>query len=177
MVFPPDQSTNIDMEPVFNWDDLTNVNAYLFELASDENFSDILESVEVSDNSYTPLADLEELTTYYWRVRAESKCGIRSSLEYSFETTMTSSIIEISGNEINIFPNPVDEYINLIIGQGLSNELHVPLVSLDGKIVRHKQLSKGRTHFRIDVLNITPGIYFLQFIKGDQQVVEKITVY
>ncbi len=65
-----DISTNISLE--WQVDDLAT--SYDIEIATDEAFTDVIETGSVISNSYTP-SNLENLETYFWRVKSENSCG------------------------------------------------------------------------------------------------------
>jgi len=59
----------------FTWDNINNTTGFLFELSTDSNFNDIIESITVADPSHISEISLDEGTVYYWRVTASNICG------------------------------------------------------------------------------------------------------
>ena len=87
---PPNGAVNQPLRPIFEWSAATGADSYWIEVDDDPAFSSpaIAES-GILGTSYTPTIDLEEGTTYYWRVTSENVCGPGgSSTVFSF-TTMT----------------------------------------------------------------------------------------
>lgn len=85
---PTNGATGVDGNmPSFSWDAVSGVQTYLFELADDSGFSNVIESVQVDDNNYTSALVLNPDSTYYWRVTAENTCGQAPiSSTFSFTT-------------------------------------------------------------------------------------------
>lgn len=75
LIFPEDSATGIGLNPVFSWE-MMPFETYVFEIAEDESFSNIIASVEgLESSSYLLDAPLNSLTTYYWRLKAANACG------------------------------------------------------------------------------------------------------
>lgn len=72
---PANGAENQVQQPIFVWDSISQAGIYLFEIATDENFSNIVISKTVQLNSYTPDTGLTTNTNFYWRVKAENACG------------------------------------------------------------------------------------------------------
>ncbi|MFP4334377.1 MAG: S8 family serine peptidase [Wenzhouxiangella sp.] len=76
----PDALAPSAMEPVpiasgFAWTALDGAEQYRFELATDADFSQLVESRLVEDPAWQPRQWLDPETTYYWRVRGLNACG------------------------------------------------------------------------------------------------------
>lgn len=61
--------------PQFSWSEDVAAESYTIQVATDSGFADIVASGTTSDTVWSPPAALSPLTTYYWRVRADSTCG------------------------------------------------------------------------------------------------------
>lgn len=80
-------ATGLPLSPTFSWATDAAAESYLIEVASDNAFANIIASNTVTTTSWTPSAPLSTLTTYYWRVKANSTCGNSgSSTVRSFTT-------------------------------------------------------------------------------------------
>ncbi len=83
-------SNGSDPEPFeatsFSWTG-TGAASYTIEIATDAGFSMIVDSATVAGEAY--LTNLESLTTYYWRVKANNTCGESApSATFSFTTDL-----------------------------------------------------------------------------------------
>lgn len=72
LIAPTDAVTGTTSNTTFSWSSVSQAHLYLFEIATDVNFSNIIFSKETKNTSakYIELAD--GYTTHYWRVRANN---------------------------------------------------------------------------------------------------------
>ena len=68
---------------------------------------------------------------------------------------------------LNVYPNPSDEWI-LIEAEGLQS---ATLFSLTGQVVLHEEIHSETT--RLNVSHLTPGLYLLQAVRHDGNVVNR----
>ncbi len=59
----------------FQWQETNNSSSYLFELATDASFANIVESHTTSSSSYLSKVSLQPEAQYYWRVTTQNVCG------------------------------------------------------------------------------------------------------
>jgi hypothetical protein len=59
----------------FSWTEVSNTSSYLFELATDNAFTNIVESTNVNETGYISQVNLSPETLYYWRVTTANLCG------------------------------------------------------------------------------------------------------
>ena len=114
---PLDGATGTPRSPAFAWASDVSAESYTIEVASDNAFTTIVASGTPTSNSWTPSTPLAPLTTYYWRVRANSVCGNSSySPTFSFTTGVTfpEPYCPVT------FPNNV-EPITKVIFTGINN--------------------------------------------------------
>jgi hypothetical protein len=75
LLSPPFGAINQPLQPTFTWSAVAGANSYTIEIATDIAFSNVVDSASVATTEYTPAAELEGGTSYYWRVSAENDCG------------------------------------------------------------------------------------------------------
>lgn len=83
---PIDGANSVPLQPVFTWEPSEQASSYLFELATDAGFSNIVISQTVDGTSFQPSSELGLDTEYWWRVTANNSCGANTSAIYSFRT-------------------------------------------------------------------------------------------
>ena len=83
---PQNNSLSVAEPYLFNWELLSNVNSYIFEISLSESFDNIHEQVTISTNSYST-SSLAYSTSYYWRVKPLNPCSEGAySTVFSFTT-------------------------------------------------------------------------------------------
>ena len=70
LVSPEDGATEIDFNPVLSWEESALAITYTLQLSTDENFQTSLTQIGNIEDTETELSELNELTLYYWRVKA-----------------------------------------------------------------------------------------------------------
>jgi hypothetical protein len=85
---PANGATNQPLRPVFQWNAGAGADSYVLEVDDDPAFgSPAISEAGIVGTTYTPTADLEDSTTYYWRVTSENLCGPGgTSTVFSFTT-------------------------------------------------------------------------------------------
>lgn len=95
---PIDGATTVPLLPSYTWQENPNAATYDIEIATDNAFTNIIETASVATTSYLATTALNPATTYYWRVRAVNPCGTGNySSVFSF-TTITCQSCSSSGN-------------------------------------------------------------------------------
>lgn len=84
---PADGVTDLAFNMPFSWSSNGDGFTYIMEIATDVNFSNIVQSLSMAETDRTISAGLEESTTYHWRVKSTNFCNIESiSTSRSFTT-------------------------------------------------------------------------------------------
>ncbi|NCT69201.1 MAG: hypothetical protein GXC76_16355 [Rhodanobacteraceae bacterium] len=90
LTLPADGATGTPRSPTFTWSADPAAVSYTIEIASDAAFTTIVASGTPTAATFTPTTPLSPMTTYYWRVRANSPCGNGAmSPVFSFTTGVT----------------------------------------------------------------------------------------
>ncbi|MEE9408035.1 MAG: zinc-dependent metalloprotease family protein [Polaribacter sp.] len=145
---PANNATNVNLSEELKWDADGNASNYDVQIASDNSFSNIVSSGNVTTNSYIS-SGLAGNTMYYWRVKAKNSCGEGAfsgsfrftTLEPSYcvstftdETGGTEHITNVTFNTINNTSgnDTVDGYedftsVNTIVKRGDSHQVSVTM--------------------------------------------------
>ncbi|NVK27535.1 MAG: T9SS type A sorting domain-containing protein [Flavobacteriia bacterium] len=97
-------------------------------------------------------------------------------LDVTFQVNVspTISTIEVDAKDVNVFPNPASDFINISL-QNMS-EGNVRLMNLAGVTVKSKSF-KGLTEMRMDIRELPAGVYMLQTISnGNLQDTQRIVI-
>lgn len=83
---PADATVDTSTQVALEWEENPSYTSYEIQIATDENFEDIVETASLFSNSYTG-RNLDNETTYFWRVKPFNGCGEGSfGAPFSFTT-------------------------------------------------------------------------------------------
>ena len=83
---PEDNAIGQSILPTFEWEALSGIDNYTFQLSSSPNFDALIIEQVVSNNSIAFENPLELLTRYYWRVIPASECASNDQTVFTFST-------------------------------------------------------------------------------------------
>lgn len=102
---PTNNQTGVSPNLQFTWDDVDNTDGFHIQVATDADFTDIIADAYTAFPDYS-LSNLNEATSYYWRVFPKNDCGEGTSATvFTFETGQLNC---------NFHYEP-DNYVNAII--------------------------------------------------------------
>jgi hypothetical protein len=107
--------------------------------------------------------------------------GVSGILTQGFQqpfTNLTAAISEDNPNaeQIQIFPNPVDDEINIIINQSSTGDIQVILYDMLGQVLLIKSAltdPDGKVKVKLDADGLATGNYFLKVIDGENVIVTR----
>ena len=152
LLSPTNLETNTRINPQLQWQPDVNSTQYDLEIATDENFTTIIEATTVDSEFYKPSSLLSE-TTYFWRIRPRNNCGAGNfGTPFSFTTapitctSLNAKVLPIAisaGNASNISSIisvlqdlPIaDLDVNLEIEHSFLEDLIITLTSPSGTTV------------------------------------------
>lgn len=95
---PSDGLLDAGIGQLFQWESNASYTSYDIEIATDVAFADIVESATVIFNSYLS-SNLEEQTTYFWRVKPKNDCGEGVfGTPFGFTTTAVNCASRVAGS-------------------------------------------------------------------------------
>jgi hypothetical protein len=110
---PGDGANSVPLQPVFTWEASDQAASYLFELATDAAFSNVVISETVEGTSFQPSTELGLDTEYWWRVSSANTCGGNTSAIYSFRTAPAAGECSTGTTTQVLFDDPVVSGDNL----------------------------------------------------------------
>ncbi len=120
----------------------------------------------------------DSFTSYEWYTATSHyfvlSIGVDSDGASSIAWTSSANGIKDNPllSQINVFPIPADNIINVKIAEGKSEDMVIDLISSSGKEL--KPLTKtGNRQFSADISRLPSGIYFLRFKNGSGNIVAK----
>jgi hypothetical protein len=88
----------------------------------------------------------------------------------------TTSLSELDAFDLTIMPNPASDETTVQFGKPLAEETGLSVVSMDGKIIYQKALTKGSSTHTIDVSRLESAVYTIRVQSPSGIVVRKIVV-
>lgn len=105
-------ATGTTQSPPFEWSASDQADSYLFELATDPVFDNVIASEIVTGLSYRLPFELASLTEYFWRVTPSNSCGAGGVAESSFTTALLPGQCETGTRKIEYFADDMEAGIN-----------------------------------------------------------------
>ncbi|MCC5943028.1 MAG: T9SS type A sorting domain-containing protein [Balneolaceae bacterium] len=107
---PADEAENVTLQPLFEWETEENADTYTIQVSTDDQFDNlVIHEDDLEEITFQPGVDLENATTYYWRVRGISAAGDGEWSEvWSFTTVPEAS-------EVVILLTPADEAMDVVL--------------------------------------------------------------
>lgn len=161
---PANQATGVSLNPLMNWLPLTGADTYVFVLSPNPDMSNpLIISNPLANTSYVVSSTLEQLTTYYWQIRAVNACGEISSGVFSFTTNNSVGTVEIWSEESMLLaPNPTNGALLLSFAQPLQEALQLDVYTVDGILLQTHRLSPGTLQQPLDFHHLPAGVYLLR---------------
>jgi hypothetical protein len=113
---PKNQATGVSVTETLTWVQDTNASSYSVQIASDANFSNIVSSATLAENSFKA-TNLNGETNYFWRVKPINNCGEGAfSVIFSFTTKTPLYCVSTFTDEAG-----GSEYISNVTFNGINN--------------------------------------------------------
>ncbi|TVR81312.1 MAG: T9SS C-terminal target domain-containing protein [Chitinophagaceae bacterium] len=111
-----------------------------------------------------PVAMIEETTVFSVTLTDANGCSNSDEIEVSVETIINSTS-QIANQNIDIYPNPVTDFINIRAKSNMSFPMEIMLYDLNGRVISSELWKEGE-NYRLDVTDLNNGVY-LMTIKGE----------
>jgi hypothetical protein len=186
----PYDNANVGCNDVeLRWSEpLNNAYEYITWYAKDEEFTIGLDSMIVDINTCT-LNNLEDQTTYWWKVRAnsETSIGTWSNQTWSFNADISVSVDDENSDFpteyaiTNAYPNPFNPTLNVSISMPQTSKLKVSVFNVMGQSVailsNGGQYSAGTHSFTFNGSDLGSGVYFVHAsVVGKLNQVKKVVL-
>jgi hypothetical protein len=80
---------------------------------------------------------------------------------------------------LNVFPNPATDALNISFDLKNNSNARVEMIDVTGRMVSSSdfgKLNKGTYNEKINIDNLTPGMYMLKIITGENQISKKVVI-
>ncbi len=176
LTFPADGSVFPNNPNItFLWDAVDGATSYSFEIATDLNFTNIIESSNTTGTSYNAqnIAGAGQ-GTYFWRVTALNECGGATTAPFNFVYTVTNSTNELNGRTISISPNPTSGDVQIQLSDSAGKDMKVELFSIDGKQLEQYQFGYSQMSMKLNLAEYPAGVYLVRLTEGRASISQRI---
>ena len=181
LIKPDDKLNPSPTEMTFDWQDVARAENYEFELARDEDFTNIYHRDTNVFTSYAYISNIEFEKTFYWRVRAKNYSGKGPWSETRSLTTLINSVDEELARKFSaaINPNPVNGIAYLSLVAPADNNIRIVLFNSAGAkltTVADGAYAAGLNSFMIKSDILDNGVYFAVIEIGNHSFAMKFVV-
>ncbi len=157
---PDNNAADIMLDAELQWSAASGAGQYELVLSKNDDLSNPIQN-NILDGNLIQLSDLEELTTYFWKIRAINTYGWTAWSETrSFTTGTKSSVLETENGTMMIYPVPANDYLNL----DFSNQTF-----MDASIEIFNSIGQ-RVYLNKDVNNLKLQINLIDFKAGQYSI-------
>lgn len=183
LIYPPDASNSIAVNPVFEWDPVPGADNYTLQVSVSATFTtqNMVYNTSGITSTTQQVTGLNPNTLYYWRVRSANGTtqGYYSS-KFTFTTGTSTGINEsVAGIRVlNVMPNPASDILNISAQLSNAGTVGISVYDLPGKQIYHEQLTTvaGKLDYRIPLTGISKGMYLLALEFEGSVVTRRIVV-
>lgn len=171
LISPPNNSTNVSLTTVLDWQNVTNSTHYKVNIATDLNFNNsVLNRDSVIPSTFTvPPNTLNINTLYFWRVNANNPGGSSIwSSTFVFRTVVTGisqigTTIPDKHELYSNYPNPFNPSTKIRFDLPESSSLKILIYDITGKTVMNLvegNFQAGSYETVLDAVSLASGVYF-----------------
>lgn len=113
----------------------------------------------------------DPVPTYYYRIKYIAENG-----SSSYSPIRAVNFNQFDDIDMNIWPNPTTDVVNMQIRNVVDNFVIVRLLSRNGNLLGEKRFTPNEL-IRFEVAGVAPGVYFLEVITSKGKRTEKIVVW
>jgi parallel beta-helix repeat protein len=178
LVSPVDGSIQDKPEIYFEWKPDHEADYYIFELATDPVFENLVEFVGTHDN-FILQKNLNEVTTYYWRISAVNQVGVGDESEIWGFNIEIEDTVNINRNptlsDVKVYPNPTRNLLNIEFPNQNNQPVSAMLMNLKAQILYSKTYSNHeKNSIQMNLSEFENGIYLLRIKTGEEILLRKI---
>lgn len=169
LVSPPQSAINVEPTVILSWSTAPKANSYSIQVASDENFTNLVyEKGKIIGQSTLPI-QLSYTTKYFWRVASENEAGMSTwSAAWNFTTSEPLSSVDEQdlSNTVSVTPQPAHDMVTVQLGMEWANGATIRLFRMNGEMVSSIANTMSSI-ITIPTETLNSGMYMLQ-IQNDK---------
>lgn len=177
LVSPDDNEVSVSTLPTFVWEAAQSADNYELQIADNDAFSDpIVEMIDGAETEFTLDEDLNENSSYYWKMRSMNAGGTGLwSVMRKFFTLDPSSVPNLEEIGASVYPIPASDKLFLSFSETTDSDPDIRLIDSYGNIMSLGIKNTGNL-IEIDVSGLASGTYFLLISKDLEIYSQKIIV-
>lgn len=182
MVYP-ENGAETELEIRFAWNEAAFTEAYAFQLATSENFEVLIVDSIVVQN-FIDLGQLQEETTYYWRIKGLNASGESEWAEpWSFTTAMFTSMeqhtIPADFALHQNYPNPFNPVTTITYDVKQASGVVIQVYDITGRLVQtlvDSRQAAGKYSIQFNAQHLASGIYIIRMQSGNFTATRNMTL-
>lgn len=183
LTFPKNEALDVETDVSFEWQASAETDNYIFQLSLFEDFSSLAIQKDSIDETSFFVENLEELTKYYWRVRAVNEAGESDWSEiWNFTTMLITSNEEFSEIPVELeleqnYPNPFNPSTQINFGLPQAGHVKLQVFNLLGKKIVtlvDGSMQAGRQSVTFNASNLPSGMYIYRLETASNVLVRKM---
>ncbi len=178
LVAPANTAINQPVNIKLSWLEVTNAEAYIVQIATDDTFNNIVEEDKNLFVLFKNIYNLNYSTKYYWRVKAWNETGEGPWSEvYSFTTAPFVSVQDelIEKYQLSVYPNPATEILRFDLNLDVPSNIQIVMMDISGKeVIRTTRNSSG--NIELNVSNLPAGSYIWSINVNNEVINGKVTI-
>ena len=157
------------------------------------NDAPLFPTIEANDNELT--VDVEGIYQWYINgnpIQGANESSFTTQVSGTYSVVVTSSLSdcvytsedfvllltdveELYNDQLSIYPNPVNEELFIYVSSSSDHTLNVSCTNLVGQqVFKHQEYTSGVSTIRIDMPDMSSGIYLLEIHTGKKKITRKI---
>jgi hypothetical protein len=167
----------MQQEPVANFDfniideftvEFIDLSMYADTYMWDFTGNGVTDSNTAGDVSYTYSAPGQ----YAVKLTVGNECGD----DILVRQITIANILSILSNKVTIYPNPAQNYFNLVTGNEISGKLKINISDITGKIIRSEIINIMDSEIEINISELASGIYNLSIFTDKGIITKKLII-
>jgi hypothetical protein len=102
--------------------------------------------------------------------------GNKATCSFTVTASVATSAQMGKLNNVRVYPNPASDVVYISPNTSSANEYVILLQDISGKVILQQNLTAAQNDLRLDVKDVSKGIYFLVIRDASNQKIEKIII-
>ena len=171
-----EDDNNTSDELIYTIVDLPKQGTLLFD-GNSVNRGDQFTQADIDDDmlSYTSIS--EDYVTFFTFTVIDGEGGVIGVTEFEIEANSTTSVNEeeLLNQEISIYPVPAQSLLTVDLSKTTLDFRSLSIMNLQGQVMMNSAIN-ARDKKVLDIGDLSPGFYIINFVANDGLISKKIVV-